>query len=289
MARGRVTKINIIHEKQRRRQVFVQLIAAIAVGTVVCVQLFFKIEVINVAGLLTYSAEEIIEKLDVHVGDNIFLVNDKVLSEMIPKEFPYIEKMTVTRILPKNIEFVVKEVAPAYAVVSDAENYTLLSADFKVLEHKQGRSLEQVPVVMGLDLLDLEPGSNLQIIYDEIKYDKETEFEVKEWYRQAVSGMVSVETLHNETDGLELVGVSYYDVSDPLSIIILYDDRIVIDLGSQLELAYKLKFAQNVIWEMGTQFSGVVNMQTAGSNQRAYTTEMDISPLLHQNYLDGYY
>ncbi len=290
MKQDKVVRIDPKKRQNKYKAIFCTYMTLVIIVTIiVCLNTFFHIEIINIAGLISYSENDIIQKMEVSIGDNIFMVNDKELNEMVVKEFPYIDNMNVVRLYPSTIEFVVSEIEAAYVVVADAFNYTLLSEDLKILEHKQGRSIEKLPLVIGLDLTRVPVGENLRDIYDNIKYDQDIDFDEKEWYRQAVAGMTSVETLHGATKNLDFSNISYYDVSDPLSVVVLYDDRVLIDLGSQLELAYKLKFAQTVIVEMGNQFTGVVNMQTAANNQRAYTTETDISSWLNMEYLDGYY
>ena len=291
MVQGRYAKVN--RRKRRKKKIFVTiafLITVAAIATVVCLAMFFNIEKMNVAGLLRYEAEEIITAIGVEVGDNIFAVDDNAIEEMLCKDFPYIEKVDVVRLLPTTIEFVVTEVDPAYAMISDGTHYTLISEQMKVLEHKEGRSIEGVPIVVGMDLTNIEQGTKIKEVYESVQYQTEDEFkERKEQYRLVMESLYTVKNVDTVVKKIEFDDISYYDVSDPLTVSILYDDRIIIELGSELELEYKFAFAKTVLDELSDSYSGTIDLQTAGNNQRAYTREINIVSLLNEDYLEGYY
>ena len=72
------------HNKKRRRLSRLSYVLIFLVlGTIfviVCLSVFFKIEHIEVVGLTRYSAVEIVNSLDIKLGESLYSVNNAALS-----------------------------------------------------------------------------------------------------------------------------------------------------------------------------------------------------------------
>ena len=92
------------------------LAAAVTFGATV----FFQVETIAVSGNSRYTQEEVIAASGVQVGDNLFRMSKKQISEQILHQLPYVESVTILRGLPSTITFQVTE----WDAVAQVEVYT---------------------------------------------------------------------------------------------------------------------------------------------------------------------
>lgn len=101
-------------KRKRRRSRFgvlfkllcvVALVAALTFGATV----FFQVETIAVTGNSRYTQEEIVAASGVQVGDNLFRMSKKQISEQILHQLPYVESVSILRGLPSTITFQVTE------------------------------------------------------------------------------------------------------------------------------------------------------------------------------------
>lgn len=116
-------------KRKRRRSRFgvlfkllcgVALVAALTFGATV----FFQVETIAVTGNSRYTQEEIISASGVEVGDNLFRMSKKQISEQILHQLPYVESVSILRGLPSTLTFQVTE----WDAVAQVEVYSGSSA-----------------------------------------------------------------------------------------------------------------------------------------------------------------
>ena len=122
---------SVRHKRKRKRRrsrfgVFfkllcgVALVAALTFGATV----FFQVETIAVTGNSRYTQEEIISASGVEVGDNLFRMSKKQISEQILHQLPYVESVSILRGLPSTLTFQVTE----WDAVAQVEVYSGSSA-----------------------------------------------------------------------------------------------------------------------------------------------------------------
>lgn len=284
---------------------FVLTVASVA--TVICLAMFFKIESITVTGTARCTPEEVIRLSRIVVGQNIFAIDTRTACKDIYDSLPYVDTIRVRRLLPSSVELVVTETVPAVSLVNAADQYTLLGQNGRVLEHINDVSTEGLPLVVGADLSGIPPGSlvtqkELETMTRRVSEESnlvregtmsQEVYEARQQYLevlyQAVEKLTAARYVLEAAADAEFRDVSYYDVGDSLSVSMLYDNRILVKLGTELELPYKMKFAKGVIGELGDSFSGTVDLTTAANNQKSYTREQDIAALLNPVYRAGYY
>ena len=90
--------------------------AALTFGATV----FFQVETLAVTGNSRYTQDEIIAASGVQVGDNLFRMNKKQISQQILRQLPYVESVSILRGLPSTITFQVTE----WDAVAQVEVYT---------------------------------------------------------------------------------------------------------------------------------------------------------------------
>lgn len=246
------------------------LLVVFALATVVCVTMFFEITDIAVAGAIRYQVSDVIEASGIRAGQNILAIDTKSISKKLKNEFPYISSVKIARILPATVEIRVEEFSPAVTVVNSEESYTLLSDDGRILEHCQGVSTEGLPLVVGKDVSGLTVGTYLGDCQDE----------------SFASMMVTIRRVAEAVEETGFEGIKYVDVSDELCTTILYEDRALLKVGSELELSYKLRMAHEILVnQLGSSFEGTVDLTLP---PKAYTMETDIGSLVNKDYWNAY-
>lgn len=141
------------HKKRRRRRgrhpslyrlVSVVLILAAVIGALV---IFFRVGQVTVQGNARYTAQEIIDVAGVKTGDNLFGVNKAQVARELLGRLPYIQSVSVRRLLPDTLSITVTE-GEAAAAVSDGSRWWLMGSDGKLLEETSGPG--DHPAVTGL-------------------------------------------------------------------------------------------------------------------------------------------
>lgn len=257
--------------KHRRRQkkigVICFLLAVLSVAMILCVAMFFNIEEITVVGAQRYNDSLIIAYSGVTPDQNIFAIDTKKAAAQIKEELYYLESVRVVRRLPTTIEIRVVESEPAFIVADAANHYTLLSGQYRIIEHAEGVFEEPLPVLIGLDLSECPAGTYA----DEYLPEK-------------------METLQNIRDAIaesEMDLICYIDLSDTLSSVLLYDNRVLIELGSELELTRKLMDAKVILEDYKDEDAvGTLNMSVIG---KGYFKTADIDVLMSPVYMESYF
>ncbi len=120
-------------QKRKRRFTTCMLaLAAIVIGVVLSLTVFFKISTVEVTGTSQYSKETILNVCGVDTGDNLFLVKKSRVADKIGRALPFTGDITVKRSFPNKIIIQVTDSVPNGAVACE-DGYALLNQDQKVL------------------------------------------------------------------------------------------------------------------------------------------------------------
>ncbi len=218
-----------VSRKRRRRRSSVAKMALVvtvllvaAVGTVLSLTVFFKIKSIDVYGETRYSSKEIIKVADVQLESNLVRLDSGLISEKIEQELPYIEEVKIKKKLPTTLEFNIVAAKVAGYIASD-DSYYIVSTEGKLLE-KTADKPEKIAEINGITLE--KPAVSQYIDGENIKY-------VKKIYEAFGEGMSSK--------------ITSLSVGDRIDLSFVYDNRVTIKLGSESDLAEKLKFVVKII------------------------------------------
>lgn len=244
-------------KKQRRRRknskmtpFYIVLSAFIIAGAIyLCLTMLFNVDRINVVGNTLYPERDIIETSGIEKGDNLFQVDTAYASDKLYAVYSYIEEAQVKRSFPNAVTITITEAKP-FAVLEEADGYTLISAKGKVLE----RGLEEVPYGM-ITVRGISTVSNSE--------DDEKR-------------LALLNTIMEAMQKFDMKNYGFIDLTDTLEIVMVCSDRIKVVLGNELELEYKLQFVNEIITEkLPKNGFYLVDASTAG---RVMTKEMTISP-----------
>lgn len=137
-------------------------VAAVIAAIIVACVVFFRINVISVQGNSRYTAAEIVEASGLQTGDNLIALPKSRIASLIRSQLPYVESVSIQRILPDEVRLTVRERVAA-ASVDSGEGRWLISAQGKLLEQAGG---EKVVAVTGLSALAPYAGGMVQVDED---------------------------------------------------------------------------------------------------------------------------
>ena len=183
------------HARYRRRRgrfsglykVLSVMLAAAAV-VLACV-VFFRVNSVEVSGNVRYTEEEIIEASGIETGDNLVALSRSRVSATICTKLPYVENVSIKKVLPDRVVLRVSERVAA-ASVESAEGRWLISAQGKLLEQDNGAV--RIMTVSGLTAVGPYPGGMIQVAEEEettLSYVTQllTELESHGWLGQCTS------------------------------------------------------------------------------------------------------
>lgn len=223
------------------------LMLLIAVCTVLCLTVFFKIETITVTGNTRYTQEEIIAASGIQTGKNLFLTNVEKAAAQIESGKPYVRTAQIRRKLPASIEITVEETDTALFAARSGEGYILLDRDLKVLEKGSGDLPEGVAELRLGNVTDAQEGRMIQA--------------------ENSDATAALQQLLAAADRAGLAGVTYYDVSDPTNMLLTYDGRLDAVVGGTENLEKKMAMLAEVIRrndETDPQKTGTIDLRVSG-------------------------
>lgn len=231
-------------KKHRRNQLIgyaIAIIAVIIAAVILSITVFFKISNISVAGDEIYANSEIISASKLKNGDNLFTFNKNDVASDIEKKLPYIESVEVKRSLTGKVVFTVTA-AKASLAVDRGDSYILLSSSCKVLEDNVQVLNEDAAVIKASKLLSGAPGTVAEF---ENENDQHTISEL--------AGLIAQN---------EIQGISEIDITDYSEIKLVYNQRIILKIGTASDFEKNIDFIKATLKKIDTDepyFSGMID------------------------------
>lgn len=209
--------------KNSVRKAFISIaliLVLLAVGAVLSLTVFFKIETINVAGSGMYSTQEIIDLCTIEAGDNLFLIDKEKCAENLKTRLPYIYEAEIKRELPSTILINITEATPEFVIKNQDETAILLDNKFKVLNN----SSTEIPA----DAVEIQ---NAAFVAAENGY-------LIEFENEDVSECIS--SLADIIERLGITEATAISSTGSKENYIVYEKRIVLQLGNTEDLENKV-------------------------------------------------
>ena len=228
---------------------FVVSVFILAAAVYLCLTMLFNVDRVKIEGNTIYEEMDLIKTSAIEKGENLFEVDTAYAENKLYSVYSYIEEVEVKRSFPNAVTITIVEATP-FSVIEEADGYTLVSAGGKVLE----RGLEEVPKGM----LSVRGVSTVTNTEDNTKR------------------MELMNKIIGTMQELEMNDYVFLDLTDTLEITMIYDNRVKINLGNELELPYKLQFADNVVSEKLSKTG--YQLVDASVPGKVMTKEMTVSP-----------
>ncbi len=215
--------------------VFIILAVIVLCGILACgyAYMFFKVKTIEVRGNKLYSSEDIIRTSGITEKDNLFAVKEADLQDTLSLEFPYIKKISVSRVFPSTLVVTVTEDSPCY-YTEIGEEYYLLSETLRVLERAASADAftDRMDGLLPLSL----PAATYVVTGREVAFARESTYD----YMMSFLNQLRASPLFPQ--------ISSIHASDKFSMyIILCDHRYKAILGSNEDMEAKLSFLSAII------------------------------------------
>jgi hypothetical protein len=203
---------------------------------------FFSIEEIVIDGVSRYSYDTILENANLQKGDLIFFTSQAKLESRLKQKLPYVRSVKVELELPTTVSIEIEEETPAY-YFSLGNEYFLITREMKVLERFSDLSdlLSQNEDVMCITIPEVSQAIITQKVSFVSDYDsKHTDdilYELKDWDRfDSVTDIF----LENRFD-----------------LVLVYENRITIRLGSYSDFQEKLTLVANMVDHYSEDATGI--------------------------------
>ena len=201
--------------------------AALVVVVIMSFTLYFNVSQADIQGCELYTYDQVLAMSGVSGGTNLLRMNADVVEKRLVEGLPYVEEAKVTKKFPDSINIELKE-ATKGASLEDDGRYVIISKKAVALETNVKTAAAGCPVIKGFEMkADITPGKSIES-KDNLK-------------AKIVSSLMSL------LDKYELEKVSEIDITDRTNIVLRYDDRLDIYIGSSYDMDYKLEEIKAVI------------------------------------------
>lgn len=232
------------------------IMGAVVVAVVLTMVIFFRVHDIQVEGNHFYSMQEVADAAGISEGDNLLTLSRGEIAGNIIAKLPYVKSVRVNRRLPDTVVLHVTEYDATYAVCDTGGTYYLITAAGKVTAEVDEREAK-------LHILITQPQVNAAAVGETITLPaaqgQETETQ------NLLSALLS---LLQELEAAELTKtVTSIELSSAYQLVVWYDDRFEVRLGTGDQLAYKLEYLKVAMAEQEDYASGVVDLTLNEGNQ----------------------
>lgn len=288
----RVTQAELIRQRNRRRALgILGVLAVLAVGAFVSVNLLFKVTIFRVenfdrttpADTGIYTEEELVNALGIEKNSNLFGFSTAEKTAQLAQHFPYLEQVGVEIQLPATVVVKVETAVERFACMY-AGGWMVLSDSLKILrtEVSQPEGLILLSLTLPADFAPAVGQSIVPESYNSLLGGEQATAETAGLQASAA------QTLTELRDGLLsnglFDGVTALDIRDLSDIQFTYQNRIQVRLGSEMNLAYKLRLAAAALADpekgLSASDKGVLDISNQQSNGdiRAYFSPDDPAP-----------
>lgn len=234
--------------KENRGGVIGKLIVMLAVVAAVVfgVAIFFRVNKIEVQGNKIYSAEQVAEISGVETGDNLLMVNKPAVVGNIYAKLPYVQTVSVGRVLPDTVVIRVQESEIAGLVKSDVGSSWYVNTQGRIL----GSGVE------GFD------GQIVELEGFTITAPKTGEDAVAaSGMEDSMAGALAVLGKLEGTGLIELV--TSINAEKSFDIRVLCGEQYEVQMGGNDELDYKVWCLQEVIEQLDDYQMGIIDLSQA--------------------------
>ena len=243
----------------------------IITGTVLSLTVFFQIETITVQGSGIYAAADVLPLLGAEQGDNLIRVNTGRMEQELLKSLPQADSVEISRNFPSGLTVTISD-GVSSAQMESGGSYYVVSQSGRILERNTEALTGKGVVITGIPLENAAEGEYVQDVLERNWQEASALAEEKdEEPPEKSTKLESLQILFTALRDAQYSDVSAVDLSDEVNLILYWQNRIEIRLGSFSELDYKLRFAWEVLTDeayaeiIPAEACGILDAQSASS------------------------
>lgn len=234
-----------VSRKTIRRRRLIRRITGLVFGVIVIgasfyasAKLLFIVKTVNVSGSEIFTPKEITDFLAIPMEESMFKVDTDKLETDLLAEFKYLEEANIVKRFPDIIEVTLTDSVESYYTVHDNE-YKIYSQNFRFLRNGTEPPLDTV----WLDL-DMENSEKMEL----------------------------AKNLIDQLNKNGMEKITKIVVGQENSLSAEYDNRIVMEFGTVLDIEYKIKMCNKIISEkIPAGEYGTINATNSG--EAVYTRQ----------------
>lgn len=265
-----------------RNQLLIQLVSIVAIvlAVVLCLSIFFKVEVITVSGANAYSSWDIREASGIEEGDYLLTFSKARACAKIKAELPYVDTVRIGIKLPNTVNIVIEEIDVVYAIQDQNGAWWLMNSEGRILEQTDSAGASAYTKVLGVKLSEPEPEKQA-VAFQEMPDPRPTEETLPEGETQGPTPIIVTEQQKlnaalNILQALELNEVvgeaASVNVSDLTRIELWYGTRYQVNLGENTDMDYKIACLKYTVSTLSDYDSGELDISfTTWPDKVTYT------------------
>jgi cell division protein FtsQ len=236
--------------KNKRRLTFTLICfiaILVAIGTIVSIIVFFKVDKLELQGKTIYSNEQIFSISGIKKGQNLLSINKKAVTQALCEKLPFIQSADIElQPLSTIIIHVVADIP--YGIAQSNNQFVTFDKSMKVLEVQKDNNKSTLTVIKGLNIRANILGKLLQATNQQAKL-------LSDFYNAV------------DKNSFDKSKINVLDITDEYQLVIRYDNRINILVGTESNLDFKLKTAKHIITNnIGAQDKGKLDVSNADPN-----------------------
>lgn len=211
---------------------------------VLCFIFLLRVRSVTIENLSYYDPAEVIAASGLKKNDHMFFIDKETLSKNICERFPYIRAVQVSRDFPNRIKLTVVQDTPAYYAKIGPE-YFVLSSTLRVLERHK-------------DTVNIDPTLK-ELIAGKISYavvGQTIKFADASYSDYLLSALQLIESADIFPQ------IERVDISDRFNIVLNYDHRFQIKVGSYTDLNTKLLFVKGILAQFTENDRGTISVDS---------------------------
>lgn len=234
--------------RRKRSSLFAPISALLVAAAIVFgMGVFFRVQVIEVVGSVSYTDEEVIEAAGVDIGDNLFFINRFSTSSRIFSRLPFVEEASIERVLPNKLIITVDE-SFAMAYVDWQREKWMMTGNCKLLGSGSGSELQGLIHVLNVEPVDPKAGEVMQVDPNE---------SLKLTYLQTLLHAFQLADMAGE--------VTTLDMENPANPTFRYLDRFTVKMGPNDNTDYKLRMLLSAVSQMESDLTGAIDLSEGTS------------------------
>lgn len=243
----------IVSRRKRRRNMslyyFIVVVFVIMALIFLSLTVFFNIKKVEITGTDLYTDEQIIQIAGITDSDNLFRIDTSQMKIDILNSFPYLEDITIQRKFPSTLKLTAVQAVPMANIQNEDKTFCVISTTSRIIETGVLEKKEGLVTVVGMDL--------------EVK-DLGKLYEDKDSMKTTILSQIL-----SEINTLGMTKMNTINLKDRKNIKMTYDGRLDIELGSSVDLAFKIKYVNAVIDKLSDTYQGTLIYHNATSGLSA--------------------
>lgn len=224
----------------------------IAVAVIFLLMLvLFRVNTVEVSGNVRYTVQDVTGASGITEGDVLMGVGKSKVASRILVKLPYVEQVTVSKLLPGTVRLTIQECQAMAAAESEAGKTWLLNARGKLLEELDEDTETAYPLLVGTEL-------ELPIAGDPAGF------------RDSDRGDLAMELARAVQDAGMQDRIRQIDVTRTDQVTLDYAGRIEVQVGDGSDMAYKLQYLAQAAGELGADARGVLDLSFAAGTQAVF-------------------